>query len=172
MSRPYGPCMAKTSNSGNVYLVEHYSPGMTVDGLGCRATRLRETAVALGSEGRAVRYLRSTIVPADEALMCVFEADSEELVRDVYARAGVPFERLSVAIADESEWLDPGSPTSAGAIATSGIAATPSESANQVTRTVSATEQEKLSARDYRIVSAMKPSKATLSRRHQPTPKE
>ena len=68
----------------------------------------------MGSEGRAVRYLRSTIVPADEALLCVFEADSEELVREVYARAGVPFERLSAAIADESEWLDSGPPPGAG----------------------------------------------------------
>ena len=95
--------MAKTSNNGNLYLVEHYSPGMTVDGLGCRATRVREAAVAMGGEGRAVRYLRSTIVPADEALLCVFEAGSEELVREVFARAGVPFERLSVAIADEGQ---------------------------------------------------------------------
>jgi hypothetical protein len=68
----------------------------------------------MGSEGRAVRYLRSTVVPADEALLCVFEAGSEELVRDLYARAGVPFERLSVAIADESELLHSGPPPGAG----------------------------------------------------------
>jgi hypothetical protein len=106
--------MTKASHNRNVYLVEHYSPGLTVDGLGCWAARVRETAVAMGSEGRAVCYLRSTIVPADEALLCIFEAGSEELVRELYARAGVPFERLSVAIADESEWLDAGSPPGAG----------------------------------------------------------
>jgi Nickel responsive protein SCO4226-like len=106
--------MTKASNSGNVYLVEHYSPGLTVDGLGSWAARVRATAVAMGSEGRAVRYLRSTIVPVDEALLCLFEADSEELVREVYARAGVPFERLSAAIADESEWLNSGPPPGAG----------------------------------------------------------
>jgi hypothetical protein len=106
--------MTKDSHSRKVYLVEHYSPDLTVDGLGCRATRVRETALAMGSEGRAVRYLRSTIVPADEALLCVLEAGSEDLVRELYIRAGVPFERLSVAIADESEWLDAGSPPGAG----------------------------------------------------------
>jgi hypothetical protein len=106
--------MTKAYQTRNVYLVEHYEPGLTVDGLGGRAARVRETAVAMGSEGRAVRYLRSTIVPADEALLCVFEAGSEELVREIYARAGVPFERLSVAIADESEWLDADSPPGAG----------------------------------------------------------
>ena len=106
--------MTKAYQRGNVYLVEHYAPGLTVDGLGCWAARVRETAVAMGREGRAVRYLRSTIVPADEALLCVFEAGSEELVREAYSRAGVPFERLSVAIADESEWLDAESPPGAG----------------------------------------------------------
>jgi hypothetical protein len=95
--------MRKANQTGNVYLVEHYSPGLTVDGLSCWAARVRETAVAMGSEGQPVRYLGSTIVPADEALLCVFEAGSEELVREVYARSGVPFERLSVAIADEGE---------------------------------------------------------------------
>ena len=106
--------MTKASHSRDVYLVEHYSPGLTVDGLGCRAALVRDTAVAMGREGRAVRYLRSTIVPADEALLCVLEASSEDLVREVYVRAGVPFERLSVAIAHESEWLDAGSPPGAG----------------------------------------------------------
>ena len=106
--------MTKASRSGNVYLVEHYAPSLTVDGLGCWAARVREMAVAMGSDGRAVRYLQSTIVPADQALLCVFEADSEELVREVYARAGVPFERLSAAIADESDWLDSGPPPGAG----------------------------------------------------------
>jgi hypothetical protein len=48
-----------------------------------------------------VRYRRSTIVPADESLLCVLEASCEELVRETLARAGVPFERLSTAIADE-----------------------------------------------------------------------
>jgi hypothetical protein len=106
--------MTKASQGGNVYLIEHYSPGVAVDGLDRWAARVRETAVAMGSEGRAVRYLRSTIVPADEALLCVLEAGSEELVRELYARAGVPFDRLSVAIADESEWLDAGAPPGAG----------------------------------------------------------
>jgi Protein of unknown function (DUF4242) len=68
----------------------------------------------MGSEGSTVRYVRSTIVPADEAFLCVFEAGSEDLVRDVYARAGVPFDRVSVAITDESEWLDSGPPPGAG----------------------------------------------------------
>jgi hypothetical protein len=106
--------VTKANHGGGFYLIEHYAPGLTVKGLGCWAARVRETAVAMEREGRPVRYLRSTIVPADEALLCVLEAGSEELVREVYARAGVPFERLSVAIADESEWMDAGAPPGAG----------------------------------------------------------
>jgi hypothetical protein len=83
----------------------------------------------MGSEGRPVRYLRSTIVPADEALLCVLEAGSEELVREVYVRAGVPFERLSVAIADESEWLDTASPPGAGGAEETGQRQTEKEKA-------------------------------------------
>jgi hypothetical protein len=106
--------MTKVSKSGKLYLVEQYSPGLTVDELASWAARLRDVAVGMSNDGGAVHYLRSTIVPADEALLCVFEASSEELVREVYARAGLPFERLSAALSDESEWLSSGSSSGAG----------------------------------------------------------
>lgn len=48
-----------------------------------------------------MRFVRSTIVPRDESWLCVFEAASEELVRETYARAGIPFERISPAISLE-----------------------------------------------------------------------
>jgi hypothetical protein len=85
------------------YLVEHYRPGLTVDGLKQWAARVREATDELEREGKDVRYLRSTIVPADESLLCVFEAANEELVRDAYARAGLSFERLSVALPEGVE---------------------------------------------------------------------
>jgi hypothetical protein len=80
------------------YLVEHYRPGRSVDELQQWAARVRDAAVQLAGEGRPVRYLRSAIVPADESLLCVLEAAGEELVRETYARAGIPFERLSAVI--------------------------------------------------------------------------
>ena len=52
-------------------------------------------------EGTLVRYVRSTIVPADETLLCVLEAASEEVVREIYARTGLPFERLSAVLPEE-----------------------------------------------------------------------
>jgi len=84
------------------YLVEHYRPGFTAEGLEEWAARVRATAVGMACEGAPVRFLRSTIVPADESLLCLLEAPSDELVRAVYARAGVPFERLSAVISDDT----------------------------------------------------------------------
>jgi hypothetical protein len=74
------------------YLVEHYRPGFTVEGLREWAARVRD--------GKSVRYVRSTIVPGDESLLCLLEAATEQLVHELYARAGIPFERIQPAIAD------------------------------------------------------------------------
>jgi Protein of unknown function (DUF4242) len=87
-----------SAEARQTYLVEHYRPGLTTDGLQQWAARVRETAGGMEREGKSVRYLRSTIVPADESLLCVLEAASEELVRELYARACIPFDRLSIAI--------------------------------------------------------------------------
>jgi hypothetical protein len=80
------------------YLVEHYRPGLRIEELKRWASLVRRTVGELEREGRPVRFLRSTIVPRDESLLCVLEAESEELVREAYARAGIPFERISTAI--------------------------------------------------------------------------
>ena len=92
--------MAERAAAGarQTYLVEHYRPELTVDGLRQWAARVREAAAELEREGREVRYLSSAIVPVDESLLCLFEAADEELVREVYARTGLPFERLSAVL--------------------------------------------------------------------------
>ena len=88
------------------YLVEHYRPGLSVTGLATLAALVRDAAGALESEGRPVRYLHSTIVPADEALLSVFESTTAELVQEVYARADVPFDRLGAVISEGGpQWL-------------------------------------------------------------------
>ena len=80
------------------FLVEHYRPGLTVDALRQWAAGCATRRPTMEREGKPVRYLRSTIVPADESLLCVLEAGTEELVRETYARAGITFERLSTVI--------------------------------------------------------------------------
>ena len=83
------------------YLVEHYRPGFTAERLEELAARVRATAIGMAREGEPVRYLRSTIVPTDESLLCLLEAPSDDLVRAVHARAGVPFERLTAVVSDD-----------------------------------------------------------------------
>jgi len=83
------------------YLVEHYRPGLSGSELERTAARVRDAVRELQREGEPVRVRHSTIVASDESFLCVVEAPSEELVRAAYARAGVPFERISAALTEE-----------------------------------------------------------------------
>jgi hypothetical protein len=85
----------------SAYLVEHYRPGWDVAQLtGCIA-RVRETLLELERAGEPIHYVRSTIVPNDESFLCVIEAATEKDVGAAYARAQVPFERITAAISVE-----------------------------------------------------------------------
>jgi hypothetical protein len=94
------------TTGAETFLVEHYRPGLTADELGAWAARVRDAAGELEREGKAVRYLRGAIVPADESLLCVIEAASVRLVHETYARAPIPLERITAVILDETlpEW--------------------------------------------------------------------
>ena len=83
------------------FLVEHYRPGLSVSELEQAAARARDAVRELERAGEPVRFRHSTIVASDESFLCVVEALSEELVRAAYARASVPFERISVALTEE-----------------------------------------------------------------------
>ena len=83
------------------YLVEHYRPGWDVAQLTSCIARVRETLLELEHAGKPVHYVRSTIVPNDESFLCVIEAATEDDVTAAYARACVPFERITAAISVE-----------------------------------------------------------------------
>jgi hypothetical protein len=85
------------------YLVEHYRPGASLDDLNRAVRDVRLAATEMARRSRPVRCVHCTIVPADEALLALFEATSEELVRELYAHAGIPFERITGAV-----WLEAG----------------------------------------------------------------
>lgn len=93
-----GDIVEQHEQSASTFLVEHYWPGVTAAEFEAAARRVRTSAETLAQEGRHVRYLHSTFVPADEAAFCVLEAESEGLVEEAYARAGVRFERLLRAV--------------------------------------------------------------------------
>ena len=80
------------------YLVEHYRPGASFDDLNSAVREVRLAAAEMARRRRPVRCVHYTIVLSDEALLALFEATSEELVREVYAHAGVPFERITGAV--------------------------------------------------------------------------
>jgi hypothetical protein len=79
------------------FLVEHYRPGLDAASLWRAAAEIR-WAAAPRRRKSTVRYVRSTVVPDDEAFISIFEAESEEALRDAYARAGLAFDRISKAV--------------------------------------------------------------------------
>ena len=81
-----------------VYMVERELTGITVDQLGAAQKAAIETSQKFTSEGRAVRYIRTTFVTGDARCMCLFESDSQDLVKDVNATAGMPFTGIVEAL--------------------------------------------------------------------------
>jgi hypothetical protein len=79
-----------------VYVVERYLPGLVSSEL-LRSLQQLER-VAGGSGDAPVRYLGSTIVPGDEACFCEFDGPSEASVAEVNRRAGLPFNRIVLAV--------------------------------------------------------------------------
>jgi hypothetical protein len=80
------------------YLVEHYRPGDRAEELVRLTDRVRAGVDDLERAGKPIRFIRSTIVPSDESVLCIVQAVSVELVREAYARAGCRFDRISAAI--------------------------------------------------------------------------
>jgi hypothetical protein len=91
------------SPTRHAYFVEHYLPGQRIEQLTRSAARIRACVSEMESAGEPITYVRSTIVPNDEAVLCVIEAASEELVGEAYARAGLSFDRISAAISPDDE---------------------------------------------------------------------
>jgi hypothetical protein len=82
----------------STYLVEHYWPGISAEIFRSAAERVRATAESMARDGTSIRFRHSTLVPTDEAAFCVLDADSAELIEQLYARAGVRFERIVAAV--------------------------------------------------------------------------
>jgi Protein of unknown function (DUF4242) len=78
----------------STFLVERYWPGTSAAEVRSAVARETRSADELRQAGRPVRYLRSTFMPAEDALLCLFEAGSSEEVADVNRRASVPFDRI------------------------------------------------------------------------------
>ncbi len=81
-----------------VYMVERDLPGITMEQLGAAQKAAIETSQSFTSQGKQVRYIRSTFVPGESKCMCLFEAASPELVTEVNQTANIPFTRIVEAM--------------------------------------------------------------------------
>lgn len=80
------------------FLVEHYRPGITLEGFRESVCAMRRMVDEMASLDYPIRFLHSTLVPDDETAFCVFGAPCQTLVEEAYRRAGVPFERVVNAL--------------------------------------------------------------------------
>ena len=81
-----------------VYMVERGLPGITLEQLGGAQKAAIETSQEFTSKGKQVRYIRSTDVPGDSKVMCLFEASGQQLVEEVNQAANIPFTRVVEAM--------------------------------------------------------------------------
>ena len=81
-----------------VYMVERDLPGITLEQLGGAQKAAIETSQEFTSKGKQARYIRSTYVPGDSKVMCLFEASGQQLVEEVNQAANIPFTRVVEAM--------------------------------------------------------------------------
>jgi hypothetical protein len=86
-----------------LYAAKCYWPGVTANELEAVGTRARREARRACSDGSAIAYLGSILFPADELVLCLFDAPSQAAVKHTSeATAGIPCERVMPTI-----WLAP-----------------------------------------------------------------
>lgn len=81
-----------------VYMVDRNLPGITLDALAAAQRAAIQTSQKFTSEGKPVRYIRSTYVPGEAHCMCLFEAPSADLTKQVNEAAQIPFTRIVEAM--------------------------------------------------------------------------
>jgi hypothetical protein len=75
------------------YLVESYAANRPE-----RFDALHENARLAAELGANVEHVRTTFVPDDEVVLHIFDAHSEESLRDAVGRAGLEHERIVEAV--------------------------------------------------------------------------
>jgi hypothetical protein len=80
------------------FLVERYWPGIDLATLRPVLGRLDATAESMRAEGVRVEHVGSILMPVDEVVFSLIAARDESLVRELNERAGLPVDRITVAI--------------------------------------------------------------------------
>ncbi len=84
--------------STELYLVERYWPGVTEPELRAAVSKVRLAVSEMAGGGVLVKHLRSTLIPGEESVFCMFEGSSADDVAQANRRAGVRFDRISPVI--------------------------------------------------------------------------
>lgn len=81
-----------------VFMVERSLKGIAMDALAAAQQRAISTTARFRDQGTSVRYIRTTFVPAEGCCMCLFEAETEAVVKQVNEAAQIPFDRIVAAL--------------------------------------------------------------------------
>lgn len=81
-----------------VYMVERNLAGITMSELANAQKAAIDTSKRFSADGTPVRYIRSTFVPGEARCMCLFDAGSAEVVKQVNEAAKIPFSRIIEAL--------------------------------------------------------------------------
>lgn len=92
--------MARATNGRNLspagtYLVERYWPGVSRQDLIERLTRLLQHAEEMRAAGVRIRYTETMLIPSQDSVLCLFEADGPDAVATLNRLAELPFDRIS-----------------------------------------------------------------------------
>jgi hypothetical protein len=90
--------LAERRSAMAVYQVDRNLPGIELPALAAAQQAAIETSRRFRDEGKHVRYIRSTFVPSEGHVMCLFEATTPELVQEVNDAAGIPYTRVIEAM--------------------------------------------------------------------------
>jgi hypothetical protein len=82
----------------STYLVERYWPGVSVEQHEAALARSRGAAEEMRSEGKQIEHVRSTLVPQQETVFCLFEAESSAVVAELNERARFRYDRIDHAV--------------------------------------------------------------------------
>ena len=81
-----------------VYMADRDLPGITLEQLAAAQQAAIKTGQEMTAEGKPVRYIRTTFVPGESHVMCLFEAETPDLVREANDRARIPYTRVIEAM--------------------------------------------------------------------------
>jgi hypothetical protein len=85
-------------STASMFLVEWRLPAITREALAMLQAGLADASRRLTARGQSVRYVRSTYLPDQQRLLCIFEAPTVEAVRTVNINAQAPFLHITSAV--------------------------------------------------------------------------